>query len=172
MLRVATCLISGLVLALTTLGPSSVAEARLNVKSFAPCRFHGKAPKRERDYQELRAMGINTVVETRKFFKRKIAREREQMLAHGMNYCHVPMGFWPLRDGSPELALNAIVHGGNLPVYLHCNLGLDRAGLVIALFRVRYQGWDPGVAFETFKSQQFNGALKGLDRYFWARTYE
>ncbi|MBL8828786.1 MAG: hypothetical protein JNM18_17540 [Planctomycetaceae bacterium] len=172
MLRLPPVIISGLVLTLTLLCPASIAEARLNVKQFAPCRFHGKAPKHERDFQELKAMGINTVVETRKFYKRKIERERQNVLAHGMNYCHVPMGFWPLRDGTPEQALNLIAHCGHLPVYLHCNLGVDRAGLVIALYRVRYEGWDPGVAFETFKAQQFNGKLKGLDRYFWTRTYE
>lgn len=161
---------AGLVLA-ATIGTATHATAKFNPTAIAPGIWHGPAPRKAADYAQLKCLGVQTVIEMRRYMPLAIRRERKQILAHGMNYCRAPMGFTPLKDGSPEVALRLITDGSKQPVYFHCNLGKDRVGLVIALFRVRYQGQSPQAAYQEFKSGQFNSLLKGLDNYFWQRTY-
>jgi hypothetical protein len=55
------------------------------------------------------------------------------------------------------------------PVYIHCELGRDRSGLIIGLYRVRYEGWSPCAAYAEMQQFGFNERLRGLDRYFWER---
>jgi hypothetical protein len=61
-------------------------------------------------------------------------------------------------------------------VYLHCEHGADRTGLLIALYRVKYLGWDPLDAHAEWVrnghgrvSRIFTG---NLDVYFWSFVRE
>jgi len=45
------------------------------------------------------------------------------------------------------------------PVYVHCEHGKDRTGLVIALYRIRYDRWDQGQAYQEMKEMGHTGWL-------------
>ena len=49
------------------------------------------------------------------------------------------------------------------PIYVHCEHGKDRTGLVIALYRVRYDGWTPERAAAEMAAMGHTGHL---DRFF------
>jgi protein tyrosine/serine phosphatase len=84
-----------------------------------------------------------------------------------MNYIAAPIGFYPERDGSPERAVRLLTNERLYPIYVHCELGRDRSGLVVGLFRVRCQGWSVCAAYAEMQWFGFNERLRGLDRYFW-----
>ena len=48
--------------------------------------------------------------------------------------------------GSIQRALEIMHDPARRPVFIHCEHGVDRTGLVIALYRVIYQGWKPEAA--------------------------
>jgi protein tyrosine/serine phosphatase len=75
--------------------------------------------------------------------------------------------FRPHRDGSAERALGTLADVSLHPIYIHCELGRDRVGLIAALYRVRFQGWRPQAAYAEMKCFGFRSYLRGLERYFW-----
>lgn len=147
------------------------ARGELIVRELAPGIYYGAAPESAADYRTLKALGVKTIVELRKFWHGAIKRERIQARRFGFAWRHVPIGFYPLRDGGPERVLRIVTAASRRPVYFHCNLGRDRAGLIVALYRVRFLGWSSSAAFSAMKRQQYNPKLKGLDDYFWSRCW-
>ncbi len=146
------------------------ALANLNIRQVAPGIYEGRAPRTAADYQQLKSLGIKTVVEMRRYKPHAIAREQQALAAYGIREYRVPMGFSPLRDGSPEQVLRLLRDPELQPIYFHCNLGRERTGLVVALYRVRYQGWSRAAAYDEMRRTRFNPLLRGMDRYFWQRS--
>lgn len=44
---------------------------------------------------------------------------------------------------------------GVYPVLLHCKAGLHRTGMLVAVYRMEYQGWGPGAALREVKQNGF-----------------
>jgi len=146
------------------------ALADLAIVEVAPGIYRGPAPESPADYRRLRAMGINTVLDIRKFRKRQMEQERRCVNAYGMQHRSVPVGFRPQRDGSAERALRELNSVSLHPIYIHCELGRDRVGLVIGLYRVRIEGQSLRSAYGEMKRFGFQSRFRGLDRYFWERA--
>lgn len=143
------------------------AWARVEISQVAPGIYRGRPVAAPADYRVLRQYGIRTVIDLRNLRTFDMARERRRLAAMGIAYYQVPIRF-PLQDSSPELALALIANPRLQPVLVHCNLGNDRAGLVVALYRVRYQGWSKGAALAEMERFGFHNYLVGLERYLWA----
>src|SRR5262249_16636580 len=92
-------------------------------------------------------------------------RERRWLERMGIIYVQVPMGFRPLRDGSGERVLAALENPPALPLYVHCNLGRDRASAVIGVYRVRALGWSREAAIAEAKEFGLRRYFIGLNRY-------
>jgi protein-tyrosine phosphatase len=43
----------------------------------------------------------------------------------------------------------------NYPVLWHCRAGLNRTGIMTAIYRMEYNGWDRGAAIEELKANGF-----------------
>jgi hypothetical protein len=80
-----------------------------------------------------------------------IAQERDWAAAAGMQFISQPLNSMRSVRTQGEAKqiddiLVAMHDPRNQPVYIHCAHGKDRTGMISALYRVRYQGWDPHVA--------------------------
>ncbi|QDV45082.1 hypothetical protein Enr13x_49550 [Stieleria neptunia] len=129
--------------------------------------YYGAAPRSEADFAKLRRLGIQRIIDVRTFKVFASGKEKRRAAESGISFRRIPMGFFPIRTGNVPVILSQLTTGCAGPVYFHCNLGLDRVGLLVALYRIEHFGWEPRHAFATWKAQQFNTKLKGLDRYFW-----
>jgi hypothetical protein len=142
-------------------------HADLAVIEVVPGIYRGPAPETAADFRQLRDLGIRTVLDLRKFRKRKMENTCRCTRSFGMNYLRVPVAFRPQRDGSAERAFRALTNVCRHPIYIHCELGRDRSGLVVALYRVRCQGWSLQAAYCEMKRLGFSDYLPALERYFW-----
>jgi hypothetical protein len=140
----------------------------MNLWEIAPGVYAGGAPRTQADYQRLQCLGIKTIVDVRDPYPRLAARAECGADAYCLNRVAIPLGYRPMCNNTPELVLQIMTDAEQLPVYIHCNLGRDRAALVVALYRVRYLGWSPETAYNVMRAQRFNPFLRGLDEYFWA----
>lgn len=145
---------------------AAVARADLPIVEVSPGIYRGPAPESAADYRQLDALGIKTVLDLRKFRKKKTDATCRCVEALGMDYKRIPVGFYPKRDGSPERAFRALTNSAYYPIYIHCELGRDRVGLVIGLYRVRCEGWSLRSAYAEMQRYCFNERLRGLERYF------
>ena len=138
----------------------------VEISEVAPGVYRSRPLESAADYQQVRRFGIRTVIDLRNFRRLAIAREGRQLAALGIAYYQVPIRF-PLRDNSPDQALALLTNPRLQPVLIHCNLGNDRNGLVVALYRVRYQAWTKSAALAEMERFGFHHFLGGLEQYLW-----
>jgi protein tyrosine/serine phosphatase len=107
--------------------------------------YRGGQPTREQ-LEALHALGVRTVISLRRE-QRKLARvEAEHVGGLGMTFLRFP--FYGV-FGADELFLQGILeHMRRGGVYIHCKHGRDRTSLLIALYRVCCEGWDPERAWQ------------------------
>ncbi|MCM3869151.1 MAG: tyrosine-protein phosphatase [Pyrinomonadaceae bacterium] len=89
----------------------------------------------------LRQLGIKTVVNLRANDARA---KQEEVDAHltGLQYFNLPFERWGRpQDEAIEQVLSIINNPANQPVFVHCQHGADRAGVVIAIYRIAHDGW-------------------------------
>ena len=69
----------------------------------------------------------------------------------------VPMNAMSIKQEDVISALQLIKAGeAKGPVLLHCKHGADRTGVVIAMYRILYQGWSKEQAIDEMKNGGFN----------------
>jgi hypothetical protein len=79
----------------------------------------------------------------------------------GVHYVYLPPDLIPRRQvpehrpAAIDRLLNLLDDPANYPVLLHCRAGLHRTGVMIAVYRMEYDGWTPRQAIEELKSNGF-----------------
>lgn len=92
---------------------------------------------------ELKAMGIKTVVDLRGYHS-------DEAAAAGLdlNKERVPMEPWRVEDAEVVRFLKVVSETNNLPVFVHCERGADRTGMMCAIYRIVVCGWTKDEAIE------------------------
>lgn len=102
--------------------------------------YRGAQPK-SGGLELLRRLGIKTVINLRNNDARA---KQEEVAAHkaGLQYFNLPFDRWGRpNDQEIEQALSIINNPANQPVFVHCRRGVDRTGVVIAVYRMTHDGW-------------------------------
>jgi protein tyrosine/serine phosphatase len=146
---------------------ATAVHADMPVFEVSPGIYRGPAPETASDYQQLSSLGIRTVLDIRPWRRRQREQECACLKSHGICYIHAPVSFRPERDGSAERALRILANSQRHPIYIHCQLGRDRSGLIIGLYRVRYEGWSRQLAYCEMKRFGFRSFFRRLENYFW-----
>jgi protein tyrosine phosphatase (PTP) superfamily phosphohydrolase (DUF442 family) len=111
-----------------------------NSGRVSPNLFRGAQPTRE-GFGTLAKNGIAIVVDLR--FEGDRAAERQAVTQAGMQYVGIP---WNCQHPSDSIAANfleVIRENPNKKIFVHCEHGIDRTGLMIATYRMADQGWTP-----------------------------
>jgi protein tyrosine/serine phosphatase len=156
-----------LVSALFTFLAAPKAGRAMTIHEVAPGIYRGAQPRTNADYEQLRKLGIKTVLNLRKRDRSAIAAEAKKLSSMGIEHRHVPMDYFPRRDGSVPRAIQVMSDPSLRPIYVHCKHGRDRTGLVIALHRVGHEGWAHHHAYREMTEHGFDHRIIGLRRYFW-----
>ncbi len=132
--------------------------------------WRGGQPKTEDDYLMLKKQGIKTIVNLR--WDESVETSKQMARKHGFKFINVPMKATDQPDEkNVNKVLNALRNPNNQPVFLHCQHGKDRTGLISALYRVEFQNWYASQAREEWISMGFAVRfLRKLDQYFLDRT--
>jgi tyrosine-protein phosphatase SIW14 len=102
--------------------------------------YRGAQPK-SGGLELLRQLGIKTVINLRADDTRAKQEEAGARLA-GLQYFNFPFERWGRpEDKTIEQVLSIINNPANQPVFVHCQHGADRTGVVIAAYRIRHDGW-------------------------------
>ena len=132
------------------------------VGRVAPGIFRGAQPKPD-GYATLKAMGVRTVVNLRVRHG-----EREAVEAAGMRYVEIPMSFLKKADpAAVRKTLSVMTDPANQPVFIHCSVGSDRTGVVVAIYRMEVDGWSEAEAeaeMEAFGFHEFWSQFKEFVR--------
>jgi protein tyrosine/serine phosphatase len=126
--------------------------------------YRGGQP-RNGGLSRLRELGINTVVNLRGTSKQTRA-EGAEARALGFNYFNVALPNWARpQDTRVAHILEIIAAPENGKVLVHCREGVDRTGMIVAIYRITHQGWTSNDALA--EAERF-----GMRRVqFWMRDY-
>lgn len=110
-----------------------------------------------------RRYGIRTVVNLRSPIKLENDALAQQEIAfargNDMKFVNLPYG-GPSPATEVEEFLAIVSDPANRPVLVHCAAGKDRAGVMVAAYRIRKQGWSLSKALEEMKSLGFEPEKK------------
>jgi protein tyrosine/serine phosphatase len=132
-----------------------------NLHRVSPDLYRGAQPTGE-GMRELKNMGVRTVVDLRSFHS-----DRDQIGQTGLAYTDIPMKAWHPEDEDVVRFLRIATDRDRVPVFVHCQQGSDRAGIVCAAYRVVVQGWTKQEAIRemTEGGFGFHEGLGNLVRY-------
>jgi protein tyrosine phosphatase (PTP) superfamily phosphohydrolase (DUF442 family) len=129
-----------------------------------PHLYRGGQPT-EDGFQSLAKMGIDIVIDLRGSRK----RERDLVTKLGMRYEAMP---WHCPCPKDKVFARFLLFLRSNParkVFLHCRLGDDRTGMMIAAYRMAEQGWTAQQAMQEMKTSGFapwhHLICPGLARY-------
>jgi len=130
--------------------------------------YRGLQPGDTEDYAYLRKMGIKTSLNLRKYLWWQERSRHKRTEAEGFLYRHagMPTLWMEPKDPEVEAALGALNDQSLQPIYVHCRLGKDRTGMVVALYRVLQQQWSGCRAWKEWKSFGYLAWNDGLKDYF------
>ncbi len=94
-----------------------------------------------RHLELLRQLGVDTVVDLR-HGDRTLRKEQEAAQRLGMRFVRFP--FYGIFGARTDFLVRivAVLSGGGR-IYVHCQEGRDRTSLVVALYRVWTEDWEP-----------------------------
>lgn len=135
-----------------------------NFAEVTPELYRGGHPNSQ-GLQALAAMGINIVIDSRGFDR----REQAEVNRLGMQYVSIPWHCPFPRDSVFARFLAVLRDHPHSRIFVHCRLGDDRSGMMIASYRMAEEGWTAAQAMEEMKADGFTLShhfiCPGLARY-------
>ena len=119
--------------------------------------FYRGAQPNGRDYDDLAAMGVKTIVDLQEDGERN---EQQMVEGAGMKFYRIGLSdsSWPSRD-KPEQFLKIVNDPSNQPVFIHCHGGRHRAGIMTAVYRMTHDGWTAERAYAEMKEYGFESGF-------------
>jgi protein tyrosine/serine phosphatase len=132
--------------------------------------YRGPRPDFE-TLENLKSLGVTIDVDLEND-QEVIAAERNMAQALGIQFVSMPMSplFPPQQDEVNEILFKLSEDTFSTSVFVHCQHGQDRTGLIIGLYRVFYENWTPADAYREMLSLGFHQELFFLNHYFEAVT--
>lgn len=114
--------------------------------------FRGGQPK-EKQYKELQALGIKTIIDLRDDPEEYEKREAE---AHGIRYVHLPMiaKQYPKAETVEEF-LKLVDDPSTGKFFVHCAGGRHRTGVLGAVYRFNHYKWNFDQVYSEMKKYDF-----------------
>ena len=127
---------AGLVPAERTIARKLAVEGVPKLGEVSPTLFRGAQPTRQ-GFQKLAEMGIIIVVDLR---ERGREGERRQVTKLGMLFVEIPWNCFHPKDTDIARFLRLLRDNRGKKVFVHCQTGDDRTGMMVAAYRIAEQG--------------------------------
>jgi tyrosine-protein phosphatase SIW14 len=109
-----------------------------------------------------------------------ISAEKSVTETLGMQFKNIPLNSFKevddKEDKDIDAALEYMHESKNQPVYIHCEHGKDRTGLLVALYKVKYDGMDVDAAYsewiELGHDKKAQILTHELDTYFFKKVQQ
>jgi protein tyrosine phosphatase (PTP) superfamily phosphohydrolase (DUF442 family) len=120
-------------------------------------RFFRGAQPLPSDYQALKDLGVNTVIDLR---NDPTDYEKGAVEALGMKYVNIPMSGWKSPQQKDIDTFLALVNSPDTgKFYVHCKAGIHRTGVVGAAYRYTNYDWDYDNVYKEMKNYNYSSGL-------------
>jgi len=148
-------IITGISASFAQTAPDPEKFASIKIINFGQmdARYYRGAQPLPGDYQALKDLGVNTVIDLR---NDPTEYEKREVEALGMKYVNIPMSGWKwAKDDQVEEFLKVMNHPETGVVYAHCKAGKHRTGLTGAIYRFQKYGWDYDKVYQEMKNYDY-----------------
>src|SRR6202049_3675257 len=118
--------------------------------------FSRGAQPNEQGLDELKKLGITTIVDLRAEDRGKSEWERQQAEKLGMRFVHIPIAGFAAPTNEEVAQFLALFRDSQQKVFVHCLLGEDRTGVFVATYRMSVQKWPVAQAMREMNTFGFN----------------
>jgi tyrosine-protein phosphatase SIW14 len=137
-------------------GEQSNAFPNVHIKNFGQMdeRFYrGAEPKNAEDFQALKQLGIQTVIDLQ---AEPSSSERGMVESHGMRYVNIPMvdKAYPKPEWVAAF-LKTVDDSATGKFFVHCAGGRHRTGAMGAVYRFEKYGWNYDQVYAEMKQYDF-----------------
>ena len=154
---------------------TATAFQNIGIKNFGQMdeRFFRGAQPGERDYKDLAALGIKTIIDLR---DDPTSYEKRDAEAAGMRYVNIPMSdSGRPRNEQIDQFLKLANNQATGPFFVHCAGGRHRTGVMGAVYRMTKYGWNFDQAYKEMEAYDFytrwgHGALKDYVKDFYGQV--
>ncbi len=140
-----------------------------NQQTISPEIIRGGRPSNA-DLDQLKSQGYKTIIN----FENDaavVATEKAYAEKLGFKFVSRPMDPWSTpNDVQMNEVLKLMSDTKNQPLFIHCQHGRDRTGLVSAVYRVLNQKWTQTNAHDEMLALGFRKIFSNMDKYFWTKT--
>jgi len=121
--------------------------------------YRGAQPSRE-GFAELKRRGVKTVVSLRVFHS-----DRGKMAGLGLGYFRLSFKLIHPETEDVLAFLKVATDPVRRPVFVHCQQGVDRTGMMVAIYRMVVQDWSRARAMDEMKRMGFHQAVEPIEDY-------
>jgi tyrosine-protein phosphatase SIW14 len=140
-----------------------------NFFQVSPVVYRGGRPD-EPGIAALTKLGVKTIIDLEDD-DNAVKTERGWAEAAGVTFIHERMnGLEKPNDKEVDDILAKMNDPALQPVFVHCMEGVDRTGLIIALYRVIDENWAPKDAHDEMMKHGFKSILMTMNHYFEEKT--
>ena len=125
-----------------------------NFGEVTPTLYRGGQPTR-RGFQELAKSGVQIIVDTRGDRTKSEGKEVRKL---GMRYVAIPWHCPFPHDEAFARFLKLVQENRGKKIFVHCRLGDDRTGMMIAAYRMADEGWTADEAMREMQKFGFSEA--------------
>ncbi|HYG78170.1 MAG TPA: dual specificity protein phosphatase family protein [Planctomycetota bacterium] len=130
-----------------------------NFAKISDCLYRGEQPTAE-GFAQLKKMGVKTIVNLRSFHS-----DRSKLKGYGLQYVHIYCKAWHPEDEDVLAFLKVMQDPANHPVFVHCQHGADRTGMMVAAYRILEQNWPVEDAAKETHNFGFHKMFKDIQKY-------
>lgn len=132
-------------------------QAKIRIKNFGRTNenyFRGAQPDTS-DYKDLAGFGIKTVIDLTQDGR---SDEPGLVRSAGMRFYRIPLTTSEAPSGAAVTQFLKLVNDpANWPVYVHCQGGRHRTGVMTAVYRMTNESWSANRAYDEMKRYHFEG---------------
>ncbi len=120
--------------------------------------YRGSQPSLH-ELSELKKIGVTAVIDLRAEFPQTAEQERIRVEALGMRFHRIPIGgFSNPNDSDLVRFFQVLRDSSSQAVFVHCEFGRDRTGVMIAAYRIAFENWSSDQALAEMMQFGFNSA--------------
>jgi len=139
-----------------------------NFARVNPALYRGGQPTEE-GFQQLKAMGVKTVIDFRSYHSTK-----KMVESAGMTPIEIPLkadlGSTPPDEEALKKFFDVVLDPERQPVYIHCAFGKDRTGTMAAIYRLEVDHWTAEEALQEMEAFGYHNIYRDLINY--VRAYK
>ncbi|HEY3320439.1 MAG TPA: dual specificity protein phosphatase family protein [Planctomycetota bacterium] len=140
------------------LKPSNDIPGLSNFAKISDALYRGAQPDAA-GFAKLKEMGIKTIVNLRSFHS-----DRDKLEGSGLQYVHLNCKAWHAEEEDVVAFLKVVQDPKNQPVFVHCQHGADRTGMMVAAYRIVVQGWSNDDAAKETHNFGFHEMFEGIQK--------